>query len=276
MSATDVSLLQTLDLERIDEHRYSAVSVAGQYRAVVFGGQLLGQMMIAAAHSVPDKRVRSIQAVFARPGRLDAPLDIVVDPLADGRALASATVSVSQGERALCRALVLLDAGDADVVRHQRTPAPVAGPDEATALHWAEPGSEARVVDGVDLVAAEATGPPELDVWVRFDGAPAGDDVVNKALAAWYTDAFVIGSTLRPHAGVGMGMAHDTLATGVLTHALAFHEPCHAGDWLRVSQESTHAGAGRCYGRGTVSDGEGRLLASFAQEAMIRNAGGGA
>src|SRR5207237_3879788 len=123
---------------------------------------------------------------------------------------------------------------------------------------------QVQVEGGVDISDPEAVGPPELEVWTRFDGAP-GDPLLDQALLAFATDGFLIGTAMRPHPGVGQAQAHVTLSTGVLSHTLTFHEPLYAGDWLLLSHHSTYAGHGRCYGRANVFDVDGALVASFVQ-----------
>ena len=75
---------------------------------------------------------------------------------------------------------------------------------------------------------------------------------------------------MRPHAGVGQAQAHVSVATGVVSHTLTFHEPCSAGAWLLLAQHSPHAGGGRSYGRADVFREDGTLVASFVQDGMIR------
>jgi acyl-CoA thioesterase II len=75
---------------------------------------------------------------------------------------------------------------------------------------------------------------------------------------------------MRPHAGVGQAQAHRTRSTGVLSHTLTFHEPVVARDWMLLSHRSPYAGRGRSYGQADVFSQDGRLLASFVQDAMIR------
>ncbi len=103
---------------------------AGQ-RDVVFGGQFLAQAIVAASLRHPGKDVRSIQAVFARPGRIDAPTELVIDPMHDGRTFASDTVTAWQGDRLCARFIVLLDADEPDVVRHDVAMPTVPGPVDA-------------------------------------------------------------------------------------------------------------------------------------------------
>ena len=76
---------------------------------------------------------------------------------------------------------------------------------------------------------------------------------------------------MRPHPGVGQALAHVTISTTVLTHTLSFHEPFDASQWLLLAQESPYAGRGRSYGRAHVFSADGRVVASFVQDNMIRD-----
>jgi acyl-CoA thioesterase II len=118
-------------------------------------------------------------------------------------------------------------------------------------------------------MTSAATGPPEVNVWMRFSDLPS-DVAVHQALLAWYTDGFLIGAAMRPHEGIGEEQSHDTLSTGVIAHTLTFHEPVRADQWLMIANRSLHAGAGRTYGEGHVFTEDGKLVASFVQENMIR------
>jgi acyl-CoA thioesterase-2 len=262
-------ILKSLELEQVGEDRFRGPSVPSETRPVVFGGQLMGQMIMAAAASVPGKNVKSIHAIFARAGTVTKPVDLDVDVMHSGRALASVTVTARQGTRLLSRGLLLLDAGEPDLIRHSLPKPSVAGPAEAVPQPWAEEGSRVRIVDGVDLMTPDATGEPELFVWTRFDAAP-DDQAVHQALVSWYTDPFLIAAALRPHSGVGQAMAHDTISTGVITHTLSFHEPVNATDWLLLAQQSLFAGGGRTYGSGHIFTADGRQVASFVQENLVR------
>jgi acyl-CoA thioesterase II len=263
-------LLAVLDLEPAGEGRFRARNFATGAGGVVFGGQLLAQTIVAAATVDPTKAVRSLHTVFARGGVVDQPLEIEVEPLHVGRALGSATVSVRQGERLCTRSLVLLSAEEPDLIRHGAEPPAVAGPAEAVASGAEADFWEIRVVDGVSLVDPDAVGPPELFVWSRFPGAEA-TGVLGQALLSYATDGFLIGTAMRPHEGVGQSMAHVSISTSVLTHTLSFHEPVEAGAWYLLAQSSPYAGRGRSYGRGDIFSEDGRLVASFVQENMIRS-----
>jgi len=111
-------------------------------------------------------------------------------------------------------------------------------------------------------------------VWIRFVGAP-DDPGTDQALVAYSTDGFLIGTAMRPHAGIGQAQAHRTLSTGVLSHTLTFHERCPASEWHLLEQWSSYAGHGRSYGRGDIFRRDGQLAASFVQDAMIRARSGG-
>lgn len=274
--------LSLLHLEPLGAGRFRAPNEGDPAaRDVVFGGQLLGQMIVAASASTPGKHVRTLHTIFARAARVSAETQLAVEPMHDGRSFASASVTAWQGDRLCARALVLLDAPDPDLIRHA-APAPrVDGPEQATDAGPSPlvfPGAELRIVGGVDTWSPDApVGPAELFAWLRYRGAP--DDVTsNQAILAWGTDGFLIGTAMRPHAGVGQADAHKTLSTGVVGHTLTFHEPFTTRDWLLLAHESPHAGAGRSYGRAQVFTREGRLVASFVQDNMIRAAapGGGA
>jgi acyl-CoA thioesterase-2 len=236
---------------------------------VVFGGQLLGQAIVAASAGVEGKRVKTLHTVFARAASYDAPLDITVDRMHDGRGFASSTVTMHQGDRLCVRAIALLSSDEPDLIRHGE-PAPVVpGPEESQGGYTHIEGWDVRIVGGPDIKDPDAVGPAELDVWSRFPEAP-DDQVTSQALIAFGTDLFLIATAMRPHPGVGQALAHVTLSTGVIGHTLTFHEPVNAADWLLHAHRSPYAGHGRCYGRADVFDPDGAIVASFVQDAMIR------
>jgi enoyl-CoA hydratase len=263
------AILTSLDLEQVGEHRFRGPSVPSDTRPVVFGGQIMGQMIMAAAACQPQKQVRSLHVIFARAGTVTEPVVFEVGVMHAGRTMASMSVTAGRQGRLISRGLLLLDGGDPDLIRHSLPMPGVAGPAGAAPQSWAEPGSEVRVVGGVDLMTAEVTGDPELFVWARFSAAP-DRAAVHQALLCWYTDPFLIGTAMRPHPGVGQAMAHGSVSTGVLTHTLSFHQPARATEWLLLAQHSHFADGGRVYGTGSVFTEDGRHVASFAQDSMVR------
>jgi acyl-CoA thioesterase len=262
------SLVSALALEPIGPDRYRAEN-AETGHAVIFGGQLMAQSVIAALEGQDGKRVKTLHTIFARSGSPDAPVDITVERMHAGRAFASSTVTITQGDRLCTRSLVLLSADEPDFIRHAdpapQTPAPNSsdGGDDSS-NEW-----QVRIAGDVDINDPALVGPPELDVWTRFAGAP-DDPAVDQALLAFATDGFLIATAMRPHAGVGQAQAHVSVSTGVISHTLTFHEPLSAAQWLLLAHRSPYAGRGRCYGRANVYRADGVLAASFVQDGMIR------
>jgi len=262
-------VLNALELAEIGSGLYRAGNVSSP-TGVVFGGQLLGQTIVAAALANPGRQLKTIHTVFARSATPEVPVEIEVDVMHAGRAFASATVTICQGERLCARSLVLSSADEPDLIRHSDNAPAVARPDDLVSLAHGRPAWDVRIVGDVDVSNPDTTGPAELYVWSRFEDAP--DDVTtSQALLAYATDGFLVGTALRPHAGIGLAQAHVTISTGVISHTLTFHEPFRAADWLLLAHRSPYAGRGRTYGRADVFSSDGRLVASFVQDAMVRD-----
>ncbi len=263
-------LLAVLRFEAVGEHSYLARSVSLTGGSVVFGGQLLAQAIVAGGLVDPAKDVKSIHTVFAKGAAFDQPLESDADGTATGRAIASSSVTIRQGERVCTRSLVLLSAAEPDLIRHQDEAPDVTGPDELPGAAHGGDMWDIRTVGGVDISDPDAVGPAELQVWTRFPDAP-DDPTISRALLAFASDGFLIGAAMRPHEGVGQSMAHVSISTTVVTHTLSFHEPFRASEWMLLDQSSPYAGRGRSYGRADVYAADGRYVASFAQENMIRD-----
>lgn len=262
-------VLTVLDLTPTGDGQFTAGHLDSGH-GVVFGGQLLAQSIIAATRAVPDKELLSLHTVFARGGAFDEPLTVTVEPLQSGRAFASVSVTTSQSRGVCTRSTALLHAPDADRIRHADPMPVVAGP-EVSAVRPHEAFWDLRVVDDVDIMdPAAPTGPPELRVWSRFPGAP-DDLATSQALLGYASDGFLIATAMRPHEGIAQSMAHVSVSTTVLTQTLTFHEPFDAGGWLLLDQRSTYAGRGRSHGLANVFAADGRLVAAFAQDNMVRD-----
>jgi acyl-CoA thioesterase-2 len=264
-------ILEAFQLKQTGPTTYHGLSVADERRPVVFGGQIMGQMIVAGAMHDPAKGVKSLHVVFARAGTVTLPVEIALQPIHSGRAFGSVAATLSQQGRVLSTGLLLLDTGDADVVRHQNVALPAQqGPIACSTTAGADSlGVDIRIVDDVDLMTSEVTGPAELYVWMRGLDLP-DDHAMHQALLSWFTDPFLIGAAMRPHDGVGQNQAHETLSTGVITHTLTFHERFRADEWLLIANRSLIAGGGRTYGEGHVFTEAGKLVASFVQTNMIR------
>lgn len=272
MTSTDIPTC--LQLEEIAERRYAVENEGDpEVHNVVFGGQLLAQMIMAATRHSDGKHVKTINAIFARAGRVDGDTQIEVETIHAGRTFASHTVTVWQNEGRLCaRALVLAHADEPDVIQHHAPRRDATPPDMAEVRegYLVFPTGEFAIADGVDLIDSSLPArPAELDVWYRCGGLP-DDRAVAQAALAWATDGFLIGTAMLPHPGVGQDRAHVDLSTGVVDHTLTFHRPFSLEDWVLMSHESPFAGAGRSYGRCHIHDADGQLVASYVQDNMIR------
>ncbi len=271
--ATIDEFVECLNPQRLGDLHFRAHSLDLSGAAVVFGGQLMAQCIMAAAALDESKSVRSIHTVFAKGARFDEPLEIVLDPMATGRTFTSTSVTMSQGDRVCVRALVVLDSGDEDLIRHQ-DPAPSVGdPSEATSASHGPGFWEIATVGGVDISDPDLVGPPDLSVWTRFVGAPppAGNQSLHRGLCAFATDGFLIGTAMRPHSGVGQSMAHREIGTTVVNHTISFGDTVDAGNWMLLDQHSSWAGEGRSRGHGSVYNLTGELVADFDQNNMIRS-----
>jgi acyl-CoA thioesterase-2 len=264
-------MLKGLKLEVLGPGRYEAPHVDGLGNGfLVFGGQLLAQMVIAAGTELVGKPLTSLHAVFARPGRLEAPLYIDVEVLQAGRNAGSARVTVHQGAPLCVQALVLAMAPQPEIGRHSDRAPEVGRPEDATLLEVRLADVEARVVDGVDLGDLRGGNPPELHVWMRVPDAPPGP-LVAQAMLAYCSEMFFVATALRPHEGVSQAKAYSTFAPAVVSHAVAFHDGSFdASDWLLFAFSSPHTAAGRVFGRADVFSEAGVLLASVWQENLLR------
>ncbi|WP_375483361.1 acyl-CoA thioesterase [uncultured Mycobacterium sp.] len=264
-------LLDLFDVQPAEADRFTGeTSIAGQDdRQVVEGTQVLAQAIVAVAKRFPDKSVRSAHAVFARAVMVGPPVEFAIDVVHEGRSTATAVVSVQQNGRRCITVTALADVPSPDVIRHHLPRPEVAPPAAANPSPMPMVGREVRLVDVVDVNSPDEVGPPELYAWVHYDPIPARDDLA-KALVAYFTGHLGISTTMRAHEGIGTSQAHLTVSTAPMTIAASFHEPVSWTGWLLYTHESTQVGAGMSYVRGAVHTEEGELIASFAQEALIR------
>lgn len=265
------NLLDLFDVRPDGTDRFAAdTGIAGQdERQVVEGTQVVAQAIVAVAKRFPDKAVRSAHAVFSRAVAVGPPLELALDVVHEGRSTATAIVAAHQNGRRCLSVTVLADVPTDDVIRHHLPRPDVAAPADANVSEMPMIGRELRLVDVVDVNSPDEVGPPELHAWLRYDPIPTRDDLA-KALVAYFTGHLGISTTMRPHPGIGTSQAHLTVSTAPMTISVAFHEPVRWDGWLLYTHESTQVGAGMSYVRGTVHTEEGELLASFAQEALIR------
>jgi acyl-CoA thioesterase II len=265
-------LLDLIDVQPDDAGRFLAETglAADDERQVVEGTQVVAQAIVAVAKRFPDKSVRSVHAVFARAVTVGAgPVELEIDVVSEGRSTSTAIVAAKQNGKRCITVTVLADVPTGDVIRHHLPRPEVAGPADANVSEMPMVGRELRLVDVVDVNSPDEVGPPELYAWLHYDPIPTRDDLA-KALIAYFTGHLGISTTMRAHEGVGTAQAHLTVSTAPMTITVSFHEPVRWDGWILYSHESTQVGAGMSYVRGAVHTEEGELIASFAQDALIR------
>jgi acyl-CoA thioesterase II len=271
----DIDLPESLSLDRVDETHFVLPrhEEVGIRRDVITGSHLLARMMIAS-HQAGDrtKDVKSAHAVFARPASFASDVEIEVERIHAGRGFASDVVRAQQNGVQVSSAIILWSLDEPDLIRHADPMPEVPGP-ETLADSGAGRGlaPDMRTVGGVDTWAVDSpAGPAELFTWTRN---PTRHDevVVNQALLCSATGALLIGTALRPHAGINQDMAHRQISTGVVGHTINFHDRFDVADWLLLAQDSPWAGRGRSHGRGLVFTRDGKLVASYTQDNMIRH-----
>src|ERR1700704_5001944 len=280
MTPDPSALPEMLQLERVDEHRYAGMPEhTGERRNVVFGGQILAQMIIAGhldrnVDRVDDKEVKSIHAIFARAGDYSAPIEYEVEQMHDGRTLGSDTVTFSQHGTVMSRGLILWSQDEPDLISHTANVAmpAVAPPDDPGNREDGRvfPGAVGLIAGGINTWSDdEPLRDAVQQVWTRYESA-YDDPVVHQAIASWATDGYLIGTAMLPHAGYNEGHAHKTISTGVVSHTLNFHDRFDVADWLLLANESVWAGRGRTHGRCNIWTEDGRLVATYTQDNLVR------
>jgi len=262
-------LTACLELREVDDGVVEGQNLDIGYHRV-FGGQILAQVLTAAAEASPDKSVKSLHTLFPREGDTAQPMRYRVAKLQDGRTFGTTEVVATQGGKVISAAVVSMHA-DEDGLHRSDAPPEVGPPGDATPVELPMVPWEVRMVGGVDL-ADRAAGPPQLQVWMRIPTIPTRTDgwAVHQALLAHATDLTLIGTALRPFDGISQADSTVTLHTAVTSHTLWFHQPFRMDDWVLLAQRSPVVARGRAFGRGEVFSRSGEVVASFAQESMVR------
>jgi acyl-CoA thioesterase len=236
---------------------------------IIAGGQLLAQAVMAASELQPSKSVKSVHIVFARAGKVSQETNLSVDTIQDGRTIGTLVLRFEQQGRAFATATVVTHQPDPDVIRHAEPSPNVEAPGDG-GLRIASRGShDIGFVPGTELSDPDEVASPDQPMWVRFPGAP-DDGAISQALLAFVTNFQLVGIAMRPHAGLSQEKSHIDVSTGVLSHTISFHEAFDARDWLLLDQHAPHAGNGRYFGSGNVFSTDGKLVASFTQDGIIR------
>jgi len=259
-------VLVTLDLRPTGAGSFAVESIRmGHGR--MYGGQVLAQVVMAAARSVPAKSVKSVHVQFARNGVAAEPATVHTDVVHDGGTFATVMVRVEQHDRVLAAGTVLLHQPD-DGPEQQQAVLHHADPDAAEPRPMSMIPWETRIVGGVDLMD-RGVGPAEFAFWTRADLGDA-PPAVDQALVAWASDLTVIGTAMRALPDTSQLDSHRTLQTATTAHTVWFHRPFTLADWVCFQQTATVTADGRSFGWGQVFSRDGVLVASYAQDAMVR------
>jgi acyl-CoA thioesterase-2 len=235
----------------------------------IFGGQIMAQLIAAAAPPGSSKAVKSLQIAFPRAGRVADPLYLDVEHTHDGRSLGHRRAVAWQGKesdrRVIATASILVDRAD-DGHDYQYNAAESGDPMAAKPVDFAVVPGETRVIgDGLDVEDAVAA---ELGFWMRCPDFT--DTALAQPVIAYLSDWPLIGTLLKAVPGLSQRDAHVTVQTGVVTHSLWFHQPFDIAQWLRVQIHGVRLVGGRGFGTGDVYTQSGSHVASFAQESVIR------
>jgi acyl-CoA thioesterase-2 len=229
----------------------------------LFGGQLLAQFVRAAALRCPAKSVKSVHVLFPAAGRTDEPVRYEVTCHREGSSFATLAAVARQASGVLATAAVSMHAQEDGPDRQAVAAVPAVPAQrhrvELDLLPW-----ETRCTEDLDAPAAAA---PEFELWMRI---PAISADLAPALTAYATDLTLIGTALRPVDGVSQRAAGTAFTSAVTSHTLWFHRPFRTDGWLLLRQHSPLLAHGRCFGRGDVLTEDGALVASYAQEALLR------
>jgi acyl-CoA thioesterase-2 len=273
-------LISTLSLETIEVNLFRGVSPPEE-RQRIFGGQVVAQALTAAYRTVSGRVCHSLQSYFIRPGDPTIPVLYQVERSRDGHSFTTRRViAIQKGEQIFnmaCSFQVVESGFDHQGEMPQVTP-PDQLPDDFDRLtkeladipeqhkRWLlRRPIEMRAVDPVPLLNPVAK-PAEHYVWLRARADASDDVALNQALLAYASDFSLLGTAMRPH---GVGWMSD-VQTASLDHIIWFHRPTNFSRWHLYVQDSPSASGARGFNRGAIYREDGVLVASAAQEGLIR------
>jgi acyl-CoA thioesterase-2 len=278
------TLLETLDLETLEVNLFRGSSPQVGWQRV-FGGQVVGQALVAAQRTVEAARsIHSLHGYFIRPGDPEVPIIYDVAPDRDGKSFTTRRVIAIQHGNPIFSMIASFHAPE-EGFEHEMTmpevPAPENLPGERDLLAaFADkmPDNMRRYFDRDRPIELRHCDPDHYldpaknrglgqDIWFRATGRLPDDRALHQCVLAYASDMTLIDTALVPH---GMNIFDSRLQLASLDHSLWFHRPFRADDWLLYAQDTPSASGGRGFNRGLVFTREGRLIASVAQEGLIR------
>lgn len=284
MSSVLSDLIELLRLDRLDEKHFRGTSQDlgwGQ----LFGGQVLGQSLSAAVQTVPsDRHVHSLHSYFLRFGNIQKPIDFTVESVRDGFSFSTRSVLATQDDVPIFQLTASFQTAGTGF-SHQdpmpKTPDPedlttdaeLWGryfeklPESMRAMGQKQRPIELRPVAPLDPFVP-TTAPPEHAVWMRATGTLPDDEMLHRCLLAYSSDFLFLPTAMRPH---GITWLTPKVQIASVDHSIWFHRPFRMDDWLLHVMHSPSAFGGRGFVRGSVFSRDGKLVASTAQEGVMRN-----
>lgn len=283
MSYTLDHLLALLDLEPIEQDIFR-----GRNRDIgsgrVFGGQVLAQALVAARRTVEAERIaHSLHGYFILPGDLQAPIVYVVERQRDGNSFATRRVVAIQHGRPifnLAASFQIIETGPEHQLPMPDVPSPeelpreldliraIAGriPEPLRAVYTQDRPIDFRPVDPVNPFQPERREPVK-HVWLRATGTMPDELVQHQAVLAYASDYGLLGTALLPHA---LSFQMPRLHAATLDHAMWFHRPFRVDQWLLYTTDAPSTAGARGFTRGSIFSEDGLLVASVAQEGLLR------
>ena len=277
-------LIKLLDLETLEENLFRGQSenIGGPR---VFGGQVIGQALTAAVRTVPEKRfVHSLHAYFLRPGDMEYPIIYDVERTRDGGSFTTRrVVAIQKGEPIFDMALSFhkIEKGPS----HQIDMLDIPGPNECTSelevrkkmidkvpakyrdFFLRERPIEIRNLPGEGMFEEPTKKEPYKHVWLKAVGKLPDDVVHHQAILAYASDMGLLSTSMNPHK---LSFAKGNVMSASLDHAMWFHRPFRADEWMLYSTDSPSASNARGFNRGSVYTEDGTLVASAVQEGLMR------
>jgi acyl-CoA thioesterase II len=279
-------LLDLLDLEQIEVNIFRGRSPAERQQRV-FGGQVAGQALVAAGRTVqPDRSVHSLHAYFIRPGDPGVPIVYDVDRVRDGRSFTTRRVTAIQHGKAIFTLSASFQKPESGPKHHAPMPdapdpetlplmrdrmAKVFGDEIADRFLRRRP-FDVRHATALTWEAAQdpELKSPESRVWLRVDGELPDDPLLHVCLMTYASDMTLLDTVLLNH---GLAWGDNRTMGASLDHAMWFHKPFRADQWLLYAQDTPAAAGARGLARGEVFTQDGDLVVSVVQEGLIRVTG---
>jgi acyl-CoA thioesterase-2 len=284
MSAAVQELLAILDLEQLDLNLFRGRSPQVGWQRV-FGGQVVGQALVAAVRTVDASRPpHSMHAYFLLPGDPKVPIIYDVDRIRDGKSFTTRRVTARQHGHPIFSTLVSFHADEPSAFDHQAkmpdVPGPEALPSEAEMrekilptmpdpvrrYYERERPIELRPVE-FERYLGKKIPDGKFNVWIKTTGPLPDDPAIHQCVLAYTSDMGLLDTALVPH---GRTLFEKEFMAASLDHALWLHRPFRADEWLLYAQDSPNLHGSRGFGRGLIFTREGILVASVAQEGLVR------